>query len=308
MFRLLCRKFTETHLLYLGLGEMGYPLSGTLSKKFPTTVWNRTFSKAEKHSQEYQTKVLTGSNPFKKDISNIDVIFSCFPTSKEVNKFADLLIKSKSQKKADLVWVDNTSGVPEETAEIAKKLNEHNIGFLDAPVSGGRKGAISGQLAVMVGGPIKFYNLVEPVLQSFSKSLIHIDEKVGSGHAVKGYNNLLYACHLLLAMKTAQSLEANGINTDKALKTILAASGGSFAMTRVHEYATNNRKINYNFKTKLLIKDMGIGLSLFDDSSKDLILPIFNKIKNIYKDAAKDNLDNSDVFDLYSFIEKIPLK
>ena len=156
----------------------------------------------------------------------------------------------------------------------------------------------------MVGGPIKYFERVSHVLQTVSKSLIHIDENVGSGHAVKGYNNLLYACNLLLSMKVAQSLASNGINVDKALRTILAASGGSASMIRVHEYATHNRSINYNFKTNLLIKDMEIGLSLFENKEKDQIFPIFEEFRNKYFEAAKNNWEDSDVFDLYSFIEK----
>lgn len=303
MLSILIRKFSSPHLLYVGMGEMGYHISGTLSKKFPVTVWNRTFAKAQKHASEYNTTALTGTDPFAHDISHIDVIFSCLPTSNEVSLFADKLIASKSPKKSNLVWVDNTSGVPATSKEIAKRLEEHNIGFLDAPISGGRAGAIKGQLAVMVGGPAKYFQLVEQVLQPLAKSLIHIDEKVGSGHAVKGYNNLLYACNILLAMKTAQSLEVNGVNVDKALRTMMAASGGSNSMSRVHQYATNNRTIDYNFKTNLLIKDMEIGLSMFDNQDKDPVFAVFKEIKKIYNDCAKPNWENSDIFDLYSFIE-----
>lgn len=303
MLSSLTRKFSQPRLLYIGLGEMGYPLSGTLSKTFPTQVWNRTFSKAEKHANEYKTTAVKGKNPFANDLSEIDLIFTCLPTSKEVNSFADLLINSKSPRKSNLVWVDNTSGVPKISKEIAKKLEENQIGFIDAPVSGGRAGALAGQLAVMVGGPLKYYEKAAPVLQTLAKSLIHIDEQVGSGHAVKAYNNLLYACNIILAMKAAQSLEANGINVDKALSIMMAGSGGSNSMQRVHKYATNNRKIDYNFKTKLLIKDMDIGLSLFGEAEKDSVLQILKKIRKIYNDAAKPNWDESDVFDLYSFIE-----
>ena len=305
MLRYLSRSFSQPTLLYIGLGEMGYPIAGTLSKSFPTKVWNRTFSKSSKHSSEFQTTALEGPNPFVHDLSQIDLIFSCLPTSKEVDTFAEMLISSDgSNRKKDVVWVDNTSGVPSVSKEIAKKLEAHAVGFIDAPVSGGRAGAIKGQLAVMVGGPERYYEKAAPVLQTLAKSLIHIDEQVGSGHAVKGYNNLLYACNILLAMKAAQSMEANRINVDKALSVIMAASGGSASMARVHQYATNNRKIDYNFKTKLLIKDMDIGLSMFGGVEKDQVLPIFKKFRKIYNDAAKSNWDESDVFDLYSFIEK----
>jgi 3-hydroxyisobutyrate dehydrogenase-like beta-hydroxyacid dehydrogenase len=84
---------------------------------------------------------------------------------------------------------------------------------------------------------------------------------------------------------------------------MMAASGGSNSMSRVHQYATNNRTIDYNFKTNLLIKDMEIGLSMFDNQDKDPVFAVFKEIKKIYKDCAQPNWENSDIFDLYSFIE-----
>ena len=306
MLNLTSRHFSTHNLLYIGLGEMGYHMSGYFSKHFPTTVWNRTASKSHRHHSEFNTNVLEGPNPFVHDISKIDLIFSCLPTSREVDQFADLLISSNPARKPDLVWVDNTSGVPGESQKIASKLESANVGFIDAPVSGGRVGASTGKLAVMVGGKTEHYLKAEPVLKTISKSLLHIDEKVGSGHAVKGYNNLLYGCNILLAMKVAQSLQEKGINVDKALRTIINASGGSFSMTRVLEYAVNDRKINYNFKTSLLVKDMLIGLDQIGAPEGDRVSEVFKKFVQIYKDGAKENWDEHDLFEIYGFIEKKP--
>lgn len=302
---MLSRQFSQK-LLYLGLGEMGHHMAGFFSKQFDCTVWNRTYAKTERHAELFKTKGLSGNNPFAHDVSDIDLIFTCFPTSVEVELFADLLIKTDPRRKKDVVWVDNTSGVPSHSEKIAEKLEKVNVGFIDAPVSGGRAGASSGKLAVMVGGKEKYFQKAEPVLKTISKSLIHIDEKVGSGHAVKGYNNLLYGCNILLAMKIAQSLEAHNINLDKSLKTIMNASGGSASMVRVHEYAVNNRKIDYNFKTSHLVKDMRIGLSQIEGGEKDILNPLFRKIIDVYSEGAKQNWNDHDLFEIYSFIENKP--
>jgi 3-hydroxyisobutyrate dehydrogenase-like beta-hydroxyacid dehydrogenase len=55
------------------------------------------------------------------------------------------------------VWVDNTSGVPSHSQKIAAKLEKASIGFIDAPVSGGRLGASTGKLAIMVGGKLNIF-------------------------------------------------------------------------------------------------------------------------------------------------------
>lgn len=303
---MITRNFSQK-LLYLGLGEMGHHIAGFFSKQqFPCTVWNRTYSKTKRHMELFNTTGLSGDNPFVHDISDIDLIFSCLPTSVEIEHYADLMIKTNPKRKHDLVWVDNTSGVPSHSFKIAEKLEKINVGFIDAPVSGGRVGASTGKLAVMVGGKEKYYQKAEPVLKTIAKSLIHIGEKVGSGHAVKAYNNLLYGCNILLAMKIAQSLESNNIDLDRSLRTIINASGGSAAMARVHTYSTNNRSIDYKFKTSLLIKDMKIGISQLEGGDKDKLYPYFNSIMALYNEAAKTNWDEHDVFDIYSFIEQNP--
>jgi len=74
---------------------------------------------------------------------------------------------------------------------------------MDVPISGGRKGAINASLTIMVGGPKTTYDWILPILQKMGKNIAHISENVGAGHAVKGLNNLLYGCNILLAMKVA---------------------------------------------------------------------------------------------------------
>ena len=301
--------FSDHRILYIGLGEMGYHISATLSKYYPTTVWNRTTSKAISHSLAYNTKALTGPNPFDHDISEITTIFSCLPTSKEIHTFTDLLLASNRKRNSDLLWIDNTSGVPEESVKIANKLQQHNVGFIDAPISGGKVGASSGQLAVMVGGPLHYFEKARPALEKLAKSLVHVGEKVGSGHAVKSYNNLLYACNVVLAMRAAQSLQENGVSVDKALRTIIASSGGSNSLARVHQYLMNGKKIGYYFKTNLLLKDIGIAFSQMEsEENKDDIVEIFKDVENLYKDATKEDWENFDVFDMHGYIEKNKFK
>lgn len=304
MWKSIRMSFSNNQILYIGLGEMGYHISATLSKFYPTSVWNRTTSKAISHSSLFKTTALTGPNPFVHDISNINMIFSCLPTSKEIEKFVDLLIDSKQQFNKNLLWVDNTSGVPQKSNEIAQKLNQHNIGFIDAPVSGGKVGASSGTLAIMVGGPEDQFNKAKPVLEKLAKSLVHVGEKVGSGHAVKSFNNLLYACNVLFAFKTAQSIEQSGISTDKALQAIIASSGGSNSMRRLHHYLMNDKKIGYYFKTNLLLKDIDIAFSQVVDKENDEVFKAFLDVRKLYEEATMDDWEKFDVFDMYPYLEK----
>ena len=293
------------NVLYIGLGEMGYHIAGTLSKHFSVTVWNRTTQKAIDHSNQFGTKLLTGSNPFEHDISDIDFIMTCLPTSQEVSHFADLLIGSSCTLKSGAVWIDNTSGSPQASVNISERLKPLGVDFVDAPVSGGRKGARNATLTIMVGATNEVYQKCCGIFQAMGKNILHIDEKVGVGHAVKGANNLLYGCNLLLASKITQGLEKHGISPDKALKAMMTSSGGSNCMNRIHEYVTNEGVIDHSFKAKYLIKDMNIGLSIVDKKPEgDESADILSQIKEFYfKMALEKDWKETEVFDVYSYIQ-----
>lgn len=299
------RHFSSKRILYLGLGEMGYRIAGTLSKHFPVTVWNRTNQKALEHSQQFGTKALEGPNPFEHDVSDVDFIMSCLPTSQEVSQFAEYLVASPHPIKQSAVWIDNTSGVPQTSVAIADRLKTKGIDFMDAPVSGGRKGAEAATLTIMVGATNQVYQKCLPVLQTMGKNISHIDEKVGAGHAVKGLNNLLYGCNIIMAMKVTQALEKHGISPDRALKAMMTSSGGSNCMTRIHEYVTHDRTIDYSFKANALIKDMDIGLSMLDKrNDQDESVEMFNKVRDLwFQMATEKDWKDAEVFDAYPFIE-----
>ena len=130
---------------FIGLGAMGYRMAAHLPKHFEEVyVWNRNFSKAQQHVTEYGTIAVELAQAVQADI-----IFSCLPTSADVEALIDgVNIKSGA------IWIDCTSGVPETARRLAEKLKVQNVDFLDAPVSGQTIGAENATLTVMVGGDV----------------------------------------------------------------------------------------------------------------------------------------------------------
>jgi 3-hydroxyisobutyrate dehydrogenase len=120
--------------LYVGLGVMGYRIAGRLAGIFPTSVWNRTTAKATAHAEEFGTTALSGASPWDNDVSGVNVLLTCLPTSNEVMTFAET---APNREGNPMIWIDNTSGEPDASLEISKVLAPKNIKFLDAPVSGG---------------------------------------------------------------------------------------------------------------------------------------------------------------------------
>ncbi|ENX20386.1 MULTISPECIES: NAD(P)-dependent oxidoreductase [Acinetobacter] len=267
---------------FIGLGAMGFRMAAHLPKHFDTVyVWNRSFNKAEQHAAEYGTQAVTLEQAVQ-----ADVIFSCLPTSADVERLLEnLSLKSGS------VWVDCTSGVPDSAQKLAVQLAEHGVIFLDAPVSGQTIGAENGTLTVMVGGNVQGYEKALPAMQAFGKLIKHVGES-GAGFAVKAVNNMLMAVNLCAVAEGFTTLKAHGVNLHEALDCINASSGKSMVTETVLPQRILNRSFPVTFALPLLAKDTGIAIDLAREAK--LSAPVLSLTQNLIQAASDLSDKNSD--------------
>ena len=159
-------------------------------------------------------------------MGDAEVVITCFPESKHVQALLDGPDGLIAGLKRGATLVDCTSGDPATSRAIAKSLEAHGVGFLDAPVSGGVSGAEKGTLTVMVGGDATVLDGVRPVLDTFAK-LIVLCGGTGAGDSVKAVNQAFLAIHLLAAAEGLATLVKEGVNPKLALDVINASSGRS---------------------------------------------------------------------------------
>ncbi|WP_425879801.1 NAD(P)-dependent oxidoreductase [Acinetobacter sp. TWP2-2-3] len=267
---------------FIGLGAMGFRMAAHLPKQFDTVyVWNRSFNKAEQHAAEYGTQAVTLEQAVQ-----ADVIFSCLPTSADVERLLENLpLKSGS------VWVDCTSGVPDSAQKLAVQLAKHGVIFLDAPVSGQTVGAENGTLTVMVGGNAEGYEKALPAMQAFGKLIKHVGES-GAGFAVKAVNNMLMAVNLCAVAEGFTTLKAHGVNLHEALDCINASSGKSMVTETVLPQRILNRSFPVTFALPLLAKDTGIAIDLAREAK--LSAPVLSLTQNLIQAASDLSDKNSD--------------
>ncbi len=135
---------------FIGLGVMGYPMAGYISKAgHNVTVYNRTKSKAEKWCQEYKGKIADTPEDATK---NSDFVFTCVGNDNDLREVAIGKKGIFNSIKKGAIYIDNTTASATIARELHKNAKAHGFGFLDAPVSGGQAGAENGALTVMVGG------------------------------------------------------------------------------------------------------------------------------------------------------------
>ena len=284
---------------FIGLGAMGYRMAAHLPKYFEKVyVWNRNFDKAKQHATEFGTLAVELT-----EAVQADVIFSCLPTSDEVETLIDgVNIKSGA------IWIDCTSGVPEAARRLAERLKTQNIDFLDAPVSGQTIGAENATLTVMVGGDINAFERAYPAMAAVGKLIQHVGDS-GAGFAVKAINNMLLAVNLWSVAEGFTTLKAHGVNLDAALNCINASSGKSLVTENIFPQRVLSREFPCTFALPLLAKDTGIALDLVHDAK--LPAPILALTQSLIQAAsltAEANSDFSAAVKLYESWSKITLE
>ncbi|MDQ8953820.1 NAD(P)-dependent oxidoreductase [Acinetobacter rudis] len=267
---------------FIGLGAMGYRMAAHLPQHFDhVMVWNRNFAKAEQHANQYATTAVE-----LQQAAQADLIFSCLPTSADVN---DIL--SQVQCKAGSIWIDCTSGVPELARQQAKFLAQQGVDFLDAPVSGQTMGAENASLTFMVGGSESAFQQAQPAMQAMGKLIRHVGES-GAGFAVKAVNNMMMAVHLCAAAEGFTTLKAHGVNLQQALDCINASSGKSGVTESALPDRILNRSFPLTFALSLLAKDTGIAIDLVREAK--LASPVIALTQSLIQAAYASSEENSD--------------
>lgn len=246
-----------TNVAFLGLGAIGRPMAACLANAPDVTlaVWNRSAEKAAAFVAEHGSvrHAVTPADA----AHGADVVITCLPVSADVDSLlggTDGLLASIAR---GTVLVDCTSGDPATSRRIASRLAEKGVDYLDAPVSGGVKGAESGTLTVMVGGDAQVLERVRPTLDAFAKKIVHCGD-VGAGDAVKAVNQALLAIHIWSAGEGLVALAKLGVKPDVALEVINASSGRSNSTMNLFPERVLGRAFPRTFRLALLDKDIDI--------------------------------------------------
>ena len=178
---------------YIGLGAMGGALARHLIGKFPLSV----FDLNQKAVDSFVALGATAAATPAELARNSDLVLLCLPRSSDVhavlfgpNGLAEGLAAGK-------IVVDQTSGVPAETREFARRLGEIGVALFDAPVSGAMATAIAGTISIIGSGPHAAFETAVPVLKSISPNVFHCGERVGNGQTMKTVNNMMnVSCRL----------------------------------------------------------------------------------------------------------------
>ena len=279
-------------ITFIGLGVMGFPMAGHLSKQgYGVSVYNRSKEKSKLWTEKYNGKYFTS---VKEAVTNSDIVFSCVGNDTDLRDITLGEDKAFSAMKPDSVFVDHTTTSSDIASELYKKAKEYEIHFLDAPVSGGEVGAVKGELTVMIGGEKPIFDRVNSAISAYAKNITLVGGP-GKGQVAKMINQICIA-GLIQALSEAISFsEKSGMDTKKVLQAISQGAAGSWQLSNRGETMVD-RKFDFGFAVKLMRKDLGICL---DHASKnDISLPVTSIVNQFYAEIQRNGGSNFDTSSL----------
>lgn len=277
-----------TRIGFAGLGAIGRPIAVHLAGSGELAVWNRTASRAASFAAE------TGAHQVgtpRALAEGRDVIFTCLPNSPEVEALLDGPDGLEAGLASGAIVVDLTSGIPEASRRIAERLARRGVAFVDAPVSGGTKGAEAGTLTIMVGGAPGDFARVRPLLEQFGRRIVHVGP-VGAGHALKAVHNALIAVNIFAIGEALTALAKAGVTPRAALDVINNANGRSFVSEQLVPERVLTGAWPRTFRLALLDKDVDIARAVME--AQGIEAPMIGTVSRLLHEARAELGEDAD--------------
>ena len=289
---------------FIGLGIMGRPMARNLLKAgYPLVVHSRSQGPVD---ELVKAGAKAAMSP-KAVAEQVESLITMLPNSPDVELVAlgkNGIIEADNR---HLIFVDMSTISPIVSQKVAKALEPRGVRMLDAPVSGGEKGAIDAALSIMVGGDKAVFDQVLPVFQAMGKTITHLGP-LGAGGFTKLANQIIVAGNLT-ALAEALTLAAKaGLDIELTLKAL----GGGLAGSRCLDQKTPNylaHSFNPGFKIDLHYKDLG----LIMEAGRALGVPlpttaVIQELFNALRQKGRGGLDHSGIVTLLEELAGVEVK
>ena len=283
---------------FIGLGTMGKPMVRNLLKAgFKVTVYGRR--KPVVDELVSHGAVAAGSPPEVAGAS--DVVITMLPDSPDVKEVVTGESGILAGARPGMTVIDMSTISPSVAREIAELAASKGVDFLDAPVSGGEKGAVEGTLSIMVGGRQEVYEKCLPILQALGKTIIYMGES-GMGQTTKLCNQIICVGNILAACEGLMLGAKAGLDMEKLLSVVSAGAAGSWMLSNLAPKMLQ-RDFEPGFKVKLQQKDLRLALAAAEELK--LPLPGTSLIHQLFRAVEAAGMDEKGTQALITALEKL---
>jgi 3-hydroxyisobutyrate dehydrogenase len=271
---------TPQKIAFLGLGVMGYPMTGHLvAAGHHVTVYNRNATKSEAFCAEYTT-AKRGLNP-KVAVAGADIVYCCVGNDDDLRSVVLGEHGAFAGMKAGACFVDHTTASATIAREIYAAAQAKGLHFVDAPVSGGQAGAQNGMLTVMCGGDQAAFDAAKPAAMAFSKAFTRMGQ-AGAGQLTKMVNQIAIA-GLVQGLSEAIAFGSKaGLDVNLVLDVIGKGAAQSWQMDNRGKTMAEG-KFDFGFAVDWMRKDLGLVL---DEAKRNgARLPVTALVDQFYADV-----------------------
>jgi 2-hydroxy-3-oxopropionate reductase len=279
---------------FIGLGIMGRPMARNLLKAGYSLV---VHSRSRGPVDEIVKAGATAAASPKDVAAQCDVLITMLPNSPDVEQVALGPGGIIEGARRGLIFADMSTISPIVSKKIGKALEAKGVAMLDAPVSGGEKGAIDGALSIMVGGDKAVFERVLPIFQAMGKTITLLGP-LGFGGFTKLANQIIVAVNLTALAEALTLGKKAGLDRDLLLTALAGGLAGSKCLEQKRaNYVANT--YSPGFKVDLHFKDLG----LIMESARELGVPlpttaVVQELFNALRVKGRGGLDHSGVITL----------
>ena len=277
-----------TTIAFLGLGNMGTPMSGNLvNAGYTVRGWDPVAAARSAAAEKGVTIVDSGPAA----VTGADVVITMLPNGTLVKECYGEVMGSAT---AGAVFIDSSTIAVDDARSVHAYARERGFAQLDAPVSGGVKGAVAGTLAFMVGGEADALETARPVLEPMAGKIIHCGDS-GAGQAAKLCNNMLLAVQQIAVGEAFVLAEKLGLSAQSLFDVVTGATGNCWA---VHTNcpvpgpvptSPANNDFQPGFATALMNKDLHLAMDAVASSGSSA--PLGSHAAQIYAGFAEEHAD-----------------
>ncbi len=251
---------------FIGLGVMGFPMAGHLQTAgHQVTVFNRTKAKAEDWCDRHGGN--RADTPARAS-RGAEIAFFCVGNDEDVGQvvLGEQGILEGIDKGG--IIVDHTTASADIACEIAAIAASKNVGFVDAPLSGGQLGAENGQLTIMVGGDADTFARAQPVMDAYAKAITLIGP-VGSGQLAKMVNQICIAGVVQGLSEALHFAKSADLDVPKVIEAISKGAAQSWQMENRWQNMVDN-SFEFGFAVEWMRKDLKMALEAAEGNGANL--------------------------------------
>jgi 3-hydroxyisobutyrate dehydrogenase-like beta-hydroxyacid dehydrogenase len=244
-------------IAFIGLGVMGYPMAGHLAHAgHDVIVYNRTREKAERWQATYAGKM---ADTPAQAAAAADIVLCCLGNDDDLRSVVLAENGLLTGLKAGSLLIDHTTASVDIARELAAIAQAKQVGFLDAPVSGGQVGAEQGILTIMVGGEDNDFNRAKPILNCFARLIKHMGA-VGQGQLTKMVNQICAAGVLQGLAEGLHFAQKSGLDSAAVIDVISKGAAQSWQMDNRADTMLKG-EYDFGFAVDWMRKDLSLVLA-----------------------------------------------